>query len=109
MKKIITALLMAVFFTSVWSQPIPVKSKHTIIIDTDCAIDDMRTISILLSRPSITIKAILLSDGSLSPNDGAEKVKSLLHEFNRDSIPVACGDVLKGINPPWREFNKQIN
>jgi pyrimidine-specific ribonucleoside hydrolase len=69
----------------------------------------MRAISLLLSLPSITIKAILLSDGSLSPNDGVEKVKSLLHEFNRDTIPVACGVAINGVNPPWRAFNKQLN
>jgi inosine-uridine nucleoside N-ribohydrolase/formylmethanofuran dehydrogenase subunit E len=109
MKRSFITITLVLFSCIAWSQPLPTKTKHTVIIDTDCAIDDMRTISILLSRPSITIKAILLSDGSLAPNDGIEKVKSLLHEFKRDSIPVACGDVLKGVNPPWREFNKQIS
>jgi inosine-uridine nucleoside N-ribohydrolase/formylmethanofuran dehydrogenase subunit E len=109
MKKIIL-LLLAVFFTSnMWSQPLPVQLKHTVIIDTDCAIDDMRAISLLLARPEITIEAILISDGSLSPGDGIIKVSSLLHEFNKDDITVACGDALKGINPPWRRFNMQIN
>ncbi len=84
MKKVIISLL-AVFFTaSIWAQPLPVKLNHTVIIDTDCAIDDMRAISLLLARPEITIKAILTSDGSLSPEEGAEKISSLLHEFNRD-------------------------
>ena len=69
----------------------------------------MRAISYLLARPEITIKAILLSDGSLPPVESAEKVASLLKEFNIDSIPLACGTILKGINPPWRQFNRQIN
>ncbi len=56
----------------------------------------MRAISLLLARPEITIKAILLSDGSLSPKEGAEKIGSLLKEFKADSIPVAYGEVLKG-------------
>ena len=109
MKKLIILNLLVFSTLCVWSQPLPVKSKHTIIIDTDCAIDDMRAISLLLSRPEITIKAILLSDGSLTPNEGFEKVKALLHEFNCDTIPVAIGEVLKGTNPPWREFNRQIS
>jgi pyrimidine-specific ribonucleoside hydrolase len=50
----------------------------------------------------------LVSDGSLPPEEGAIKVGSLLHEFNDDEITIACGDVLIGINPPWREFNRQI-
>ncbi len=108
MKKAIIFLL-AVFFTaSIWAQPLPIKLKHTVIIDTDCGIDDMRAISLLLARPEITVKAILTSDGSLSPIEGAKKVSSLLYELNRDNIPVACGEVVKGINPLWREFNRNI-
>ena len=109
MRKIFILISILLFSKTIWAQPLPVKLKHTIIIDTDCAIDDMRAISLLLSRPEITIKAILLSDGSLSPIEGAGKVNSLLKEFKVDNIPVACGDLLNGINPPWREFNRQIN
>jgi inosine-uridine nucleoside N-ribohydrolase/formylmethanofuran dehydrogenase subunit E len=109
MRKLTASLLVLIFSISVWSQPLQVKLKHTIIIDTDCAIDDMRAISLLLSRPEITIKAILVSDGSLPPNEGAEKIGSLLHEFGTNNIPVACGEILDGINPPWRQFNRQIS
>ena len=109
MRKIFILISILLFSQTFWAQPLPVKLKHTIIIDTDCAIDDMRAISLLLSRPEITIKAILLSDGSLSPNEGAVKINSLLGEFNIGNIQVACGDSLKGVNPPWREFNRQIS
>lgn len=109
MKKIIVCLLFAFFVTGIWAQPLPVKLKHTVIIDTDCGIDDMRAISLLLARPEITIKAILATDGSLPPVEGAEKISSLLHEFNNDNITVAIGEVLVGINPPWREFNRQVS
>ena len=109
MKKIVVSLIMIFITPGVWSQPLPAKTRHTVIIDSDCAIDDMRSISLLLAQPEITIKAILSSDGSLSPREGAEKICSLLHEFNRDNIPVACGDVVTGVNPPWREFNRNIS
>jgi hypothetical protein len=109
MQKIFIFISILLFNQTIWAQPLPVKLKHTIIIDTDCAIDDMRAISLLLSRPEITIKAILLSDGSLSPSEGAGKINSLLKELNFDNNPVACGDTLKGVNPPWREFNRQIS
>jgi len=109
MRKVTLFLLFVIFTAVARTQPLPLKLKHAVIIDTDCAIDDMRAISFLLSRPEISIKAILLSDGSLPPADGDEKIRSLLHAFNRDSIPVANGDVLKGVNPPWREFNRQIS
>jgi pyrimidine-specific ribonucleoside hydrolase len=108
MKKVLILQLIIVLCTGVWSQPLPVKSTHTVIIDTDGAIDDMRAISLLLTRPEITIKAILTTDGSLPPDESAENIRSLLHEFNYDSIPVAIGDKLMGVNPPWRQFNRQI-
>ena len=44
----------------------------------------------------------------MSPNEGAGKICSLLNEFDFENIPVACGDLLKGVNPSWREFNRQI-
>jgi len=109
MKKAIVFLLFALTTTILQAQPLPVKLNHIVIIDTDCAIDDMRAISLMLARPEITIKAILLSDGSLTPFDGSEKVLSLLNEFNRNDIPVASGEMLLGVNPPWREFNRQIS
>jgi pyrimidine-specific ribonucleoside hydrolase len=108
MRKILILILTLIYYQTIWAQPLQVKLKHTIIIDTDCGIDDMRAISLLLNRPEMTIKAILLSDGSLSPGEGSGKVYSLLKEFSIDNIPVACGDLIAGVNPPWREFNRQI-
>jgi inosine-uridine nucleoside N-ribohydrolase/formylmethanofuran dehydrogenase subunit E len=109
MKKVLILQLIIVLCTGVWSQPLPVKSTHTVIIDTDGAIDDMRAISLLLARPEVTIKAILTTDGSLPPDESARNIRSLLHEFNYDSIPVAAGNKLKGVNPPWRQFNRKIS
>ena len=109
MKKLSTLSILLILVVKIYARPLQTYNKHSIIIDTDCAIDDMRTISILLSLPNITIEAILVSDGSLSPTNGLEKIKSLLHEFKRESIPTACGDIIKGINPPWREFNEKLS
>jgi inosine-uridine nucleoside N-ribohydrolase/formylmethanofuran dehydrogenase subunit E len=109
MMKIAVIFLLVLYPAYTRAQPIAPKLKHTVIVDTDCAIDDMRAISLLLSRPEITIDAVLLSDGSLPPAEGVKKVRSLLHAFNRDNISVAAGETLKGVNPPWRDFNRQIN
>jgi pyrimidine-specific ribonucleoside hydrolase len=109
MRKISLLLIISVLLEPIWSQPLAVKLKHSVIIDTDCGIDDMRAISFLLDRPEITIKAFLLSDGSLPPCEGAKKVSSLLNEFKNNNIPVACGEVLPGVNPPWRQFNMQVS
>lgn len=106
MKKIEISLGLLFLAAVVWSQPRPVKLSGNIIIDTDCGFDDFRAISLLLSRPEIKIKGILTTDGSLPPSEGLIKVTSLLEEFNRDDIPVACGDSSKTINPAWRTFNR---
>jgi pyrimidine-specific ribonucleoside hydrolase len=91
-----------------FGKPPQQSTKHRIIIDTDCAIDDFRAISLLLSRPEITIEAILLSDGTLSPSDGLQKISALLHEFNKDSIPVGIGTANNNVHPAWQEFNLHI-
>jgi inosine-uridine nucleoside N-ribohydrolase/formylmethanofuran dehydrogenase subunit E len=75
------------------------------IIDTDCATDDFRAISFLLSRPEIEISAIVVSQGTLEPRDGGRKVKSLLCDWGKQSIPVLCNSSHAEINPSWREFN----
>ncbi len=102
--------LISIFYFSgiAFSQPLHEHNSHAVIIDTDCAIDDMRAISLLLSRPEITIKAIVTCDGSIPPKEGVQKIHTLLHEFKADSIPVALGDDLPNVAPPWREFNRQF-
>ncbi len=92
-----------------WSKPLPVDKLQRIIIDTDCAIDDMRAISLILSRPEIIVEGITVSDGTLAPELGTAKVRALLHAFGSDTIPVGCGKNIPGIDPPWRKMNSTIN
>jgi pyrimidine-specific ribonucleoside hydrolase len=108
MKKGMVFSILVFFTLYLTAQPLQVKVKHTIIIDTDCAYDDMRAISLMLSRPELTIKAILVSDGTLLPADGAGKIRSLLNEFNKNYISVAMGETLKGVNPAWRATSREI-
>jgi len=108
MKSILFLGLIISLWSGGWAQPLPVRLSHEVIIDTDGAIDDMRAISLLLDRPDIKIHAILTTDGSLLPNESVENIRSLLYEFNRDDIPVALGSFVKGVDTPWRQFNKQI-
>jgi len=109
MKKIIFYLLTVLFTSNISAQPLPARLTHDIIIDTDCALDDMRAISLLLFNPGVTVNAIVSSDGSVPPDEGSLKISSLLNEFSLDNIPVASGEVVAGIDPPWRELNMQIS
>ncbi len=87
MRRLLFLLVLPMLLLPCWSQPLPGSLKHSIVIDTDCGIDDMRAISILLAAKDIKISAILLSDGSLPPGEGYLKIKQLLHTFGKDSIP----------------------
>ena len=81
---------------------------HNIIIDTDCAADDFMAISFLLSRPEIEISAIIVSEGTLEPEDGVKKVISLLQGWGKQSIPVYCNKNFSDINPSWRKFSLNL-
>jgi len=105
----LACLLIFSFTIPLKSKPLPVKTENSVIIDTDCAIDDMRAISLLLSRPEVNIKAVLLSDGSLPPAEGLQKISALLHSFSSEHIPVGLAVPTEGIGPPWREFNRNLS
>ncbi len=100
--------VMALFLTA-HAAPLPRQTGWQVIIDTDGAIDDMRALTLLFSRPEVRVEGILLSDGSLTPADALPRIRALLHRFGRDSVPVACGPVIAGLHPAWREFNKGIS
>lgn len=84
-------------------------NQSKVIIDTDCAFDDLQAINILLSRTDVDIYAIIASEGSLNPDEGADKIRSLLHEWNKDKIPVIKGKEINGPAPQWRSFNQKIS
>jgi len=109
MKKVILILSAVLCVVCVTGSPIPEKTNFDIVIDTDGAIDDMRAISMLLSRPEVNIRGILLSDGSVAPDESYSRIKAVLKTFNADTIPVGTGPEIKGLNPDWRKFNMGID
>lgn len=109
MKKIILILSVAICFAVVKGTPLPSKMNFEVVIDTDGAIDDMRAISMFLSRPEVTIRGILLSDGSVAPSESYSRIKAVLKTFGADTIPVGAGPDIKGLNPEWRKFNLVID
>jgi inosine-uridine nucleoside N-ribohydrolase/formylmethanofuran dehydrogenase subunit E len=88
------------------AKPLPQEHKQHIIIDTDCAVDDFRAISLLLSLPEIEICGILVSEGTLLPEEGTKRVHALLQSFGADTIPVGMGKTSRGEVPAWRELNR---
>jgi pyrimidine-specific ribonucleoside hydrolase len=89
MKKTFFSLLFMILASGMFASPLHTKLKHTIIIDTDCSPGDIRAISILLSNPSVTVRAIMITDGMVPSDEGLNKVQNLLHMLDADTIPVS--------------------
>ncbi len=92
MKKFTLLYLLILFPINHFSSPLHTKLKHTIIIDTDCSVHDLRAVSILLAHPGITVKAIMISEGQVKAKEGYARINNLLYEFKADTIPVFFGE-----------------
>jgi pyrimidine-specific ribonucleoside hydrolase len=89
MKKQITLFLILLLANEIYSSPLHLKTRHTVIIDTDCQAGDLRTISLLMSLPGVTTKAIIVSGKSPDQYESQKKIKELLTVFGADSI-ITC-------------------
>lgn len=85
------------------------KPRYRVIIDTDCAIDDFRAITLLLASSEVEVLGITTSDGTLNPADGKRKIEALLSCYYHEGIPVASGNRILKNSPDWRDFNKRIS
>jgi pyrimidine-specific ribonucleoside hydrolase len=85
------------------------KPEHYVIIDTDCAIDDFRAITMLLASSKVEVLGITTSDGTLSPAEGLKRVVSLLKCFHHEGIPVAGGEETIESPPNWRDLNNKLS
>lgn len=77
------------------------KPKYHVIIDTDGALDDMRSISMFLSGNEIRVLAITCSQGTLLPDSVYVQVKSLLSAFHHEGIQVGVGEKTGQELPDW--------
>jgi len=90
MKKLIFFfVLMAVAMSSTAH---PWKPAHYVIVDTDCGLDDMRALTLLLSSSSVRVLAITASNGIVDAASGYQKINQLLKEYHHEGVLV-------GINP----------
>ncbi|NOZ48022.1 MAG: hypothetical protein GXO79_14780 [Chlorobi bacterium] len=84
------------------------KMLSPVIIDTDCAMDDFRALSMFFSVNELNIKAITVVDGILSPNQGMKKASQLLSFYNKKNIPVAKGKIVNTTIPVHRKYSFKI-
>jgi pyrimidine-specific ribonucleoside hydrolase len=102
-KRFIFTLCLFFFFA-------PFLNAHTykipLLVDTDMALDDMRTLVMLLNSDMADIRLIVSSDGAASPQAGADNIRRLLKYFDRQDTDVGIGRALDKPAPPWRSWSE---
>ncbi|MBI4946917.1 MAG: nucleoside hydrolase [Bacteroidetes bacterium] len=104
MKIIFALLLLLLYVCFSFSQTL----KENIIIDTDCATDDLRAICALNSLSTINIIAYLTSDGGCSPAKGTSKLNCLSVAFNKPGIPIGTGKENTSPAPFFRSIAENL-
>jgi pyrimidine-specific ribonucleoside hydrolase len=84
------------------------EGRRPVVIDTDGAADDLRAICLLLSSPLVEVRAIVSSEGALTPREAARKVRALLRALGREEIPVGEGRATGLAPPPWRAHSRRV-
>ena len=84
------------------------KARFHIIVDTDCAADDLRALCMLLGNREIEVLAVTTSEGALPPHLSARRVAALLGDFHHEGIPVGAGRETGAAAPAWRTLSEKI-
>ncbi len=106
--QLIRLILLCIFLSaSVITNANPIHGQP-VIIDTDCAPDDLRALSLLLASDDLDILAITSEDGSVEPERGYDKINALLRSFGHEGITTARGIVNKNKYPEWKDFANNI-
>lgn len=103
----IVCLAIAVYL----AQSIPCTGHEQIgdvVVDTDMALDDARALAVVLTAPELNVKAIVTSDGSVTPLVGATNVFRILHFLGITNIQVGAGRALNKPAPPWAERSSTL-
>lgn len=91
----------------------PCLNAHTyrisLIADTDMALDDIRTLVMLLNSDMADIRLIVSSDGASSPLTGGDNIIRLLKYFDRKDISVGIGNISDKPAPRWRPWSENLN
>lgn len=102
---VLVALLLSVFSLSAHSG----KARFHVIVDTDGAADDLRTLCMLLGNREAEVLAVVSSDGALPPDETACKVAALLRGFHHEGIPVGVGRSVSIDTPAWRAYAQEVD
>lgn len=83
------------------------KARLHVIVDTDGAADDLRTLCMLLGSREVEVLGIVSSPGAQTTLRTAQCARALLAALHHDGIPVGCGRESKAAAPAWRKTCEQ--
>lgn len=84
------------------------KARFHIVVDTDGAADDLRTLCLLLGNREAEVLAVTTSEGALLPDSAAVRVRALLDSFYHEGIPVGAGRAVQAPVPAWRAHSLRV-
>lgn len=85
------------------------KARFHLIVDTDGAADDLRTLCLLLGNREAEVLAVTASEGALTPHEAAERAAALLAALRHEGIPVGEGRSVGAPEPLWRAHSRLID
>ena len=84
------------------------KARFHVIVDTDGAADDLRTLCMLLGSHDTEVLGIVSSPGAQRTRSTATCVRALLAALHHDGIPVGCGREGRTTAPAWRNHSEAV-
>jgi len=84
------------------------KARFHVIVDTDGAADDLRTLCMLLGSHDTEVLCIVSSPGAQTTRRTAQCARALLATLRHDGIPVGCGREGCAPAPAWRRCSEQV-
>lgn len=84
------------------------KARFHVIVDTDGAADDLRSLCMLLGCHDTEVLCIVSSPGAQTTLRTAQCARELLAALYHDGIPVGCGREACAAAPAWRKHCEQV-
>lgn len=84
------------------------KARFHVIVDTDGAADDLRTINMMLGNRELEVLAVTTSEGALHPDTAACRTAALLGTLYHEGVPVGAGRAVNHPAPEWRTLSERI-
>lgn len=84
------------------------KARFHVLIDTDGAADDLRTLCMLLGNREVEVLAVTTSEGALTPEGAARKVTDLIRSLHHQGVPVGVGRAVDAPAPAWRAHSEAV-